>query len=194
MAERRHDPQRRSRIIESTLAVIAENGVAGTTHRKVAAHADVPLGSMTYHFRDMDELLLEAFTSYAERIFHRYAERVGAAQSIDDLIGAIVDLVHRELVKSPDDLVLSLELYTLAARKPEFRSITHQWMRNSRSALERFIDADTAFDLDALIEGLFIHTSLDQPVRQRASTERAVRRLLTGSGPTLPAQNEADRP
>ena len=170
MTERRHDPQRRDRIIDSTLAVIAENGVAGTTHRKVARHADVPLGSMTYHFTNMDELLLEALT--------RYAERVGAARSTDDLVEAIVDLVHWELVRSPDDLVLSLELYTLAARKPDFRRITHQWMLNSRTALERFVDADTAFDLDALIEGLFIHTSLDQAARPRSSTERAVRRLL----------------
>jgi DNA-binding transcriptional regulator YbjK len=133
---------------------------------------------MTYHFTDMDELLLEALTRYADRIYDRYAARVGAAQSIDDLVEAIVDLGHRELVKSPDDLVLSLELYTLAARKPEFRRITHQWMRNSRSALEKFVDADIAFDLDALIEGLFIHTSLDTPARPRSSTERAIRRLL----------------
>lgn len=178
MAERRHDPQRRDRIIDSTLAVIAENGIAGTTHRKVAHHADVPLGSMTYHFTDMDDLLLEALTRYADRIYDRYASRVGAAQSIDDLVEAIVDLVHQKLIQSPDDLVLSLELYTLAARKPEFRRITHRWMRNSRSALEKFVDADIAFDLDALIEGLFIHTSLDQPTRSRSSTERAVRRLL----------------
>lgn len=178
MTERRHDPQRRDRIIDSTLAVIAENGVAGTTHRKVARHADVPLGSMTYHFTNMDELLLEALTRYADRINDRYAERVGAARSTDDLVEAIVDLVHWELVRSPDDLVLSLELYTLAARKPDFRRITHQWMLNSRTALERFVDADTAFDLDALIEGLFIHTSLDQAARPRSSTERAVRRLL----------------
>ncbi|WP_294567523.1 TetR/AcrR family transcriptional regulator [uncultured Arthrobacter sp.] len=179
MAERRHDPQRRDRIIDSALAVIAGNGVAGTTHRKVAQHADVPLGSMTYHFTDMDELLLEAFTRYADRIFQRYSERVLAAHSIDDLIGAVADLVHRDLVQSPEDLVLSLELYTLAARQPEFRRITHRWMRNSRSALERFVDSETAFDLDALIEGLFIHTSLDQTARPRADTERAVRRLLT---------------
>lgn len=62
MANRRFDPERRDRIIEATLDLISAEGVAGTSHRKVAAVADVPLGSMTYHFAGMDDLLHEAFT------------------------------------------------------------------------------------------------------------------------------------
>ena len=38
---RRHDPERRSRIIAATLDVIAEQGVDGTSHRRVAAAAGV---------------------------------------------------------------------------------------------------------------------------------------------------------
>lgn len=60
VSKRRLDPDRRSRIIDAALDVIAEKGVAGTTHRRVAAMADVPLGSMTYRFHSMDELLREA--------------------------------------------------------------------------------------------------------------------------------------
>jgi len=44
---RRKDPGRRDRIIDACLEVIAEHGVAGTSHRRVAAAAGVPLGSMT---------------------------------------------------------------------------------------------------------------------------------------------------
>ena len=54
---RRNDPNRRDRIIDACLRVIAEVGVAGASHRKIAEAADVPLGSMTYHFTGMDELL-----------------------------------------------------------------------------------------------------------------------------------------
>ena len=64
---RRHDPQRRDRIIDASLEVIAEHGVAGTSHRRVAAAADVPLGSMTYHFEGMDELLDDVLTRLKER-------------------------------------------------------------------------------------------------------------------------------
>ena len=38
---RRHDPERRERIIAATLDLIAEHGVAGATYRTVAAAADV---------------------------------------------------------------------------------------------------------------------------------------------------------
>ena len=61
MADRRFDPERKDRIIEACLDVIAERGVAGTSHRVVAAAAGVPLGSMTYHFDGMADLLHQAF-------------------------------------------------------------------------------------------------------------------------------------
>lgn len=179
MGSRRHDPDRRDRIIDSALAIIAEHGVAGTTHRKVAQHADVPLGSMTYHFADMDELLREALTRYANRIALRYAQRMRSVRNADDLVSAIADLVHHQLVEAPEDVVLTLELYTLAARKPDFRKITHDWMQQSRESLQRHVDSATAYELDALIEGLFLHVALDQRPRPRAATERAVRRLLS---------------
>ncbi|MFT4463877.1 MAG: TetR/AcrR family transcriptional regulator [Sodalis sp. (in: enterobacteria)] len=54
---RRTDPDRRARIIDATLDMIAQHGVASITHRKIAAAADVPLGSMTYHFAGMQDLL-----------------------------------------------------------------------------------------------------------------------------------------
>ena len=44
MADRRFDPERKDRIIEACLDVIAERGVAGTSHRVVAAAAGQQLG------------------------------------------------------------------------------------------------------------------------------------------------------
>ncbi|MBM7116251.1 TetR/AcrR family transcriptional regulator [Archangium primigenium] len=176
---RRYDPERRDRIIDAALAVIAEGGVAGTSHRRVAERAGVPLGSMTYHFTSMDELLREAFTRFATRMSAHFTARIAAAADLDALAETVVQLVHEDLAASPEDLVISLELYTLAARQPAFRQLTHDWMRQSRQALERLVDARTAYELDALIEGLFIHTSLDSIPRSRAVTRDAVRRILS---------------
>ena len=58
MATGHTDPRRRERILAAALDLIAEEGVAGVSHRKIAARAGVPLGSMTYHFTGIDELLL----------------------------------------------------------------------------------------------------------------------------------------
>ncbi|AKQ67911.1 Transcriptional regulator, TetR family [Myxococcus hansupus] len=179
MAPRRHDPDRRDRIIDATLQVIAEGGVAGTSHRRVAERAEVPLGSMTYHFASMDELLREAFTRFALRISERFAARIEAASDIEGLVEAVVHIVHDDLAAGQDELVLTLELYTLAARQPVFRQITHDWMRRSREALGRLVDARKTHEVDALIEGLFIHAHLDPVPRSRAATRAAVRRLLS---------------
>jgi DNA-binding transcriptional regulator YbjK len=115
---RRTEPDRRDRLIDVTLDVVAEVGVAGASHRKIAARADVPLGSMTYHFDGMDELLHEAFSRFAETIIVRFEGRLGAATTRDEAKEAVVALIHDDLTgpAAVRDQVLSYELYTLAAR------------------------------------------------------------------------------
>ena len=63
---RRYDPDRRQRIIDAAIRVVGEKGLAGLTHRAVAAAADVPLGSTTYHFRTLDELTVAALRQASE--------------------------------------------------------------------------------------------------------------------------------
>lgn len=59
---RANDPQRREKIIQATLEAVKLYGIHAVTHRKIATLAGVPLGSMTYYFSGIDELLLEAFS------------------------------------------------------------------------------------------------------------------------------------
>ena len=92
-SQRRHDPGRRDRIIDACLEVIAQNGVAGTSHRKVAEAADVPLGSMTYHFAGMDDLLHEAFSRFAISASEAFAERLAAAHDQDTAKQAITEAI-----------------------------------------------------------------------------------------------------
>lgn len=158
-AARRHDPGRRDRILDAALDVISEHGVAGTTHRRVAAAADVPLGSMTYHFADLDEVLRLAFERHADAAAARY-EASMAQSAGGDVADRIARLVCEETVEHPRDLVLALELYALAARRPEFRQLTQAWMQRSRRALEQHVDPTSARALDAVVEGLVLHTVL----------------------------------
>jgi DNA-binding transcriptional regulator YbjK len=191
---RRHEPDRRNRLIDVTLDLIAEVGVAGISHRKIAARAGVPLGSMTYHFDGMDELLFEAFARFAETIIKRFEERLGAATTIDEARNAVISLIHEDLTgpQSARDAVLTFELYTLAAREPRFRAITREWMRRSRVELERHFDSDTAHQLDALIEGLAIHRSLDPEPPSRALTEQAIAKITATTSSNKP-QNRSHR-
>jgi DNA-binding transcriptional regulator YbjK len=175
---RRHDPNRRDRLIDATLTVIAERGVAGTTHREIARAADVPLGSMTYHFRSLDEILAEAFTRHADAVARVFDERMAAATDRDAAVEAVITLVSEDLVGSQHDLVLTVELYVAAARNAVLKAVTQAWMQRSRQALERHFDPTTARELDALIEGLTLHSALSTDPMTAAQVRHAIERYL----------------
>ncbi len=179
MATGRTDPQRRERILAATLDLIAEEGLARVSHRRIAARAGVPLGSMTYHFKGIEALVREAFRRFTDHIVAVFDAHLSTATDQDEARAAVVDLVHSLSEGSQRDLVLTQELYTLAARRPEYRQLTHEWMRRSRAHLEKHFDPDTARQLDALIEGLTLHRALARRPHDRALTLEAVTRITT---------------
>lgn len=176
-ARRRFDPGRRDRIIDACLDVIAESGVAGTSHRKVAEAADVPLGSMTYHFAGMHELLHDAFTRYAESASTQFHERMALAHDTDTAVHVLADAIFYDVFSDQRDLILTHELYTLAARDRSYRDITNAWMARSRRTLEQFFDPTTARILDALVEGLSLHRALDNEPHKKPIVTEAVQRI-----------------
>ncbi|MFE5307299.1 TetR/AcrR family transcriptional regulator [Isoptericola sp. NPDC056573] len=180
---RRYDPERRDRIIDACLDVVAAHGVAGTSQRRVAAAADVPLGSMTYHFAGRDELLREAFGRFTRQASAQFDRRMAEAPDRDAALRAVVRLITLDVFATQRDLVLSHELYTLAARDPAFRDLTNDWMRRSRAALGRHFDPATCRVLDAFVEGMTIHRALDTEPPDGVDVLDAVRRLAgPGSG------------
>ena len=175
---RRHDPDRHDRIVEAAIGVIAEHGVAGTTHRLIAAAADVPLGSLTYHFTGLDDLRAQAFALHAERMAARYEAHFAGVGSRADAVAAVTALVHADAAADERDWAVAYELYLAALRDPALRTVTESWMRRSRGVLERFVDPVTARGVDALIEGLVMHKMLSTGPVSREQTREIVARVL----------------
>lgn len=180
--ERRLDPERRSRIIDATLEVIARDGVSGATHRRIAAVADVPLGSMTYHFDGIEHLLKEAFTRFAWSISARFDALLGAAKTPEQALDAVADVICGDFWQEDNGRVMTLsyELYAYASRNPAMKSIMQDWMFRSQRALAQHFDARTARTLDALIEGLTIHRSVEQEPTTREDVLRVIRLIVNG--------------
>ncbi|GAA2618758.1 TetR/AcrR family transcriptional regulator [Paractinoplanes durhamensis] len=177
-AARRYDPDRKSRIVDAAIDVIAEHGVAGTTSRRIAAAADVPLGSITYHFTGLDDLLAQAFGRHAERMSPLYEAHFDGVHDLPGFADAVTDLIHGDAGAPQRDWAVAYELYLAALRNPALRIVTESWMRRSRSVLERFVDPVTARGVDALIEGLVMHLTLSTATFGRADTRAIVGRLL----------------
>lgn len=65
-----YDPElRREEIIKAAFLCLNEEGYAKLSARKVAARADMALGHITYHFKDMNELLVEAYKYASHKLY-----------------------------------------------------------------------------------------------------------------------------
>jgi DNA-binding transcriptional regulator YbjK len=174
---RRNDPERRQRIVVATLEVIARHGVAATTHRRIAEAAAVPLGSVTYYFTTLEALLTEAFLQLAEQSSEAFRARLALAADRDQAREAVIDIIAESVWAEPRILLLSYELYAFAARHPPVGAVMQRWMDSSREALGRFFDPLTARALDALVEGIGIHNSIDRAPLDRAASRDIVGRI-----------------
>ncbi|MEU7148881.1 TetR family transcriptional regulator [Streptomyces sp. NPDC045456] len=114
---RRNDPDRRTRILDVTLYVIAEYGVAGTAHRHIAARADVPLGSVTYHFASLTDLQAQAFARHVERQARVFENRFKDIETHEHFVDVLVGLVHEGPARHRS-AVLGFESHLAALRDP----------------------------------------------------------------------------
>lgn len=161
--------------MESALTVLARDGVAGITHRAIGEAADVPLGSITYHFATLDDIVNLAFQTHVERLATRFEERLAACESQADLIDCIVLAITEDLAANPNELAVTYELYGDAVRRDDNKRITQAWMERAEDALAQHFDRATARLLDVVIEGLMVHLS----IAQQPISHDAVRALLT---------------
>lgn len=164
--------ERRQEIAHAVIEVVAEHGVRGLTHRRVAEAADVPLGSTTYHFNTLDDLLVAGLELAAERnlaMMDRAAESLESSER-RDLPEWLTDLVVDMVTTQRESNIAERELYLEAIRTPALRSAATRWDDQLVQLLEpRVGSADAArlvvWTLDGLAITLLISGS--PPDRER---------------------------
>lgn len=121
--DRRRAPETRERILRATLALLAEEGTAALSNRRIAAAADVSLGSLTYHFPSQASLLRESLLLYVGEEVERL-EAIAAALRERDPSPAEVAADVEALIGRPGGgpgPLAELELHLQAARDPELQ-------------------------------------------------------------------------
>ncbi|MGW6012423.1 TetR/AcrR family transcriptional regulator [Streptomyces sp. NPDC055210] len=157
---RRYDPERRQRIIDAAIRVVAAKGIAGLSHRSVAAEADVPLGSTTYHFTTLDELLVATLRQANEGFAKTVAAREALRDSGADLATELAGLVGEWLADDRTGVEVEYELYLAALRRPVLRPVADECGRDFADVLARRTDPVTARALVALIDGICLQVLL----------------------------------
>lgn len=142
------NPERRIQLADAGLAVLAESGARGLTHRAVDAAAGLPAGTASNYFRTRDALL----GALGERIFERLAPDEAVLEplaqrppTVDLLVDYVRYIVERLLGRRELTLAL-LELRLEAARRPGLHEILSR-------TLQQGFDADVSFHVQAGLPG-----------------------------------------
>ncbi|MGW7515555.1 TetR/AcrR family transcriptional regulator [Streptomyces sp. NPDC054796] len=176
---RRYDPERRQRIIDAAIRVVELKGIGGLSHRVVAAEADVPLGSTTYHFASLDDLLvaaLEQVTSEPQSAVESWDEELSKEVPLAD---ALTRLLEQYTSGGRGRIRLEYELYLAALRRPALQPVARAWLDEMCEVIGRHTkDEGTACALVAIIDGLLLQMLLADrtfdPEEVRAALARVI--------------------
>jgi DNA-binding transcriptional regulator YbjK len=174
------DPDRRDRIARAAIAVVAEQGVTKLSHRAVAARAGVPLGSTTYHFATLEDLIAAALDTAAERSVAELREWEAALPPDADLAAALTDFVLTSISARRAETMAEYNLYALALHRPHLRRAAVAWDDALAAVLCTRTDELTGRMLGVLLCGLLMQSVLRDDPLARKDIEAQLRRALAG--------------
>mgnify|MGYP000111295855 CR=1 FL=1 len=174
-ARRAGSEQRRQNILEAALRIIVREGIRNVRHRAVANEADVPLSATTYYFKDIQDLIADTFTLFAERamkeVIDPFSEQAFAAlqqfdpetlsdaasrsQLIDMLTEMTVSFINNEVTEERDHLIAEqafLHEAVLDERLKELaRAYQDKQVQVLRQACEQLRTPDPEHDAELLM-------------------------------------------
>lgn len=116
-------PPAAMRIAKAAAEVVETKGLAGLTHRAVATRAGVTTGSVTHHFRSIEDLVAGAIRGQVQAMTDEAMARPGSPQPIDqdltaaELFTALSQHVTAEI--SSPAVNRRRRLFLAAVRRPE---------------------------------------------------------------------------
>ncbi len=169
---------RRAALLEAAVEVVADQGVAGATHRSIAARAGMSTSTTSYFFSSLDELIAAALQMVGDRIVARVdavtAQVADAELGPQEAIDRFVDAVMAE---PEPDTVAQFEIYLECARRPQFQATAHQIMASIEGGAEASLRALGVAHADerapmvvALLDGLALH----RHARPQGASDRKV--------------------
>lgn len=184
---------RRRRLLDAVLSVLAAKGIAGVSMRAVAREAGVALGLVHYYFDDKTSLIAAALREIEEQDL-RIVEPVSALSAERRLRAALRRVADPEFLTT-EYLSLRMQLWALAQVNEEFAEINAMAQARYREGLSALIRAACpgltrnqchrrAADIDVIQNGVWVTAllGLDQ-----ASIRRSVARTeaiaLAGPSP-----------
>lgn len=133
---KRQPPQvRRQMLLAAARSVIAERGLHATTVRDVAAAGDVAVGTVTYHFASMGEMLADVIAAEMSAFSAPVTAAAAAAPTGRETIRLVVTGLLADGEKARDHWRLWLDFWAMSARDERYAA----WQREVYADLHALV-------------------------------------------------------
>ncbi|MEV8569603.1 TetR family transcriptional regulator [Streptomyces sp. NPDC051322] len=157
--QRRGD-ERKALIARAALAVIERHGVSGLTHRRVATEAGVSLGTTTYHFATLDDILESAFGVAMSEDMDGLTQWFESLPAGCDLPEELTQLVLRKTSQEKGNVYVNFELVLAAAQRPSLHVKAHAWATFLARLFERYVSDEAAEAVAVVYDGTLLRQTI----------------------------------
>jgi DNA-binding transcriptional regulator YbjK len=154
----------RDAIVAATVRIVAREGVAAVTHRRLAAEAGVSLSSTTWHFAAKSDILEAALVWTARQEVERIGEIADRLDGAFDPAEWAQELADWLIAQVTGEREVAVALYRLQIEllgSPGAREVHREWGRSLRTLGDRVLENSATLtpDLDirlvvAALDGL----------------------------------------
>ncbi|QYI97780.1 TetR/AcrR family transcriptional regulator [Curtobacterium flaccumfaciens pv. flaccumfaciens] len=130
---------RRAMIVEAARAVIVRNGVGATGLRDIAAEAGVSVGTVTYHFGSVAEILNEVVVLETERFYGAIVAAVDAEPDVLVGLRMLVAPLFGDTEQVRQHWRIWSDYWTAVVRRPEVAAEYAERIRVWEACLVRVI-------------------------------------------------------
>jgi DNA-binding transcriptional regulator YbjK len=147
--------QTRKQILNAAIDVLAQQGIKGATHRAIAFKANIQLSLTTYYFKDIQELVHQAFQLSSSQTLFRIENvwqiafdliesydktslrKVAVKEELrDNLAELSTQYIHKKIVEHPIALAVEQLLFTEIQISPALRQLANS---HRQALLQPFI-------------------------------------------------------
>jgi AcrR family transcriptional regulator len=118
---------RRRLIVDAARSVISERGLFATTMRDIAQSSGVSVGTLTYHFTGIAEILAEVLQGEMDSFYLPIVENARAAPDATMALQLLVDGFFADDARTVQHWRLWLDFWSLSAHDPAYA----KWQANA---------------------------------------------------------------
>lgn len=187
------EPIRREQICRAAATVIAREGFAATTLRKVAEEAGVSTGMLNHYFSNRQDLLTQTLLFVSERTQRRLTEAVEALPPGWERVEVLLEKAIADEDMPNETWRVWINAYGEAVHLPELRKTIDErlqtWYKVLDLALEGLVDPDPdgipwSWRFDAILNGLAIQALTSEASLDATTIRDEVIKVLRGYATT----------